>query len=315
MNPIKTAVIGVGFQGERHAQKFAALAASELIAVVDADAERAQAVASSLGVDVVPDFRDLIGKVGAVAVVTPTSTHFDITSALLESGIHVLLEKPIATTTDEARKLVEMAQANELVFQVGHLERFNPTVVALAEHIGEPLFIESHRIAPYKPRALDVSVVLDLMIHDIDLIHSFVRSPMEHVDAVGQSVFSDNIDVANARIRFANGCVANVTSSRISMKTERSLRIFQADAYVSADLQNKTLTSYSKRGSGPVSGPEDVTIDKQSFGDSDALMDQAAAFLDSVAGGPAPLVSGRTGMEALETATVIGELVGRHQAR
>jgi predicted dehydrogenase len=181
--------------------------------------------------------------------------------------------------------------------------------VALTDFVDEPRFIESNRIAPYKPRALDVSVVLDLMIHDIDLVHAFVQSPMESVDAVGRRVFSDNIDVANARIRFASGCVANVTSSRISMKTERSLRIFQDDSYVSADLQNKTLTSYRKRGEGPVSGPQDVDINSQSFGDADALMEQARAFLDSVANGTPPLVSGRTGLEALETATVIGDLI------
>jgi predicted dehydrogenase len=148
------------------------------------------------------------------------------------------------------------------------------------------------------------------MIHDIDLIHSFVRSPMEQVDAVGRSIFSDSTDVANARIRFASGCVANVTSSRTSMKTERSLRIFQADSYVSADLHNKTVARYAKKGTGPVTGPEDVTIDKNSFGDSDAMMDQTKAFLNSIAGGPPPLVSGQTATEALETAMVIAAAVG-----
>jgi predicted dehydrogenase len=153
------------------------------------------------------------------------------------------------------------------------------------------------------------------MIHDIDLIHGFVQSPMENVDAVGRSVFSNNIDVANARIRFVNGCVANVTSSRISLKTERSLRVFQADSYLSADLHSKALTTYMKRGTGPVSGPDDVAIEKQTFGDSDQLLDQARAFLLSVSGGPPPLVSGRTAMEAFATATVIGSLVGERQTQ
>ena len=314
MNPLKTAVIGVGVQGQRHAEKLAALPGSQLVGVVDVDSDRASAVALELGVDSIRDYRDLIGEVAAVAVATPTSTHFDITSTLLENGINVLLEKPIATTMDEARGLVELAKEKSLVLQVGHLERFNPTVVALAEYLDEPQFIESNRIAPYKPRALDVSVVLDLMIHDIDLIHSFVRAPMEQVDAVGRSVFSDNIDVANARIRFANGCVANVTASRISMKTERSLRIFQADSYLSANLHERKLTSYSKQSDGPVSGPEDVAVKKQTFVASDALMDQAKAFLESVAGGSGPLVSGRIAMEALETATVIGDLVSGRKA-
>ncbi len=314
MTTVRTAVIGVGVQGQRHAAKLAAIEESELVGVFDTDAGRCGEVARELETDCVSDYRDLFGSVDAVAIATPTSTHFDITSQFLERGVHVLLEKPIATTMDEARGLVELAEDRGLVFQIGHLERFNPAVLAMANHIDSPQFVESNRIAPYRPRALDVSVVLDLMIHDIDLIHSFVRSPMKNVDAVGRRIFSDNVDVANARIRFENGCVANVTSSRISMKTERSLRVFQSDSYVSADLQNKTVTSYRRRGSGPVKGPDDVAIEAQSFGDSDAMMDQAQAFVDAVNGGPSPLVSGRTGMQALETATVIAELVGRETA-
>lgn len=314
MKPIKTAVIGVGIQGQRHAEKLAALPTSQLASVIDLDADRARGVAAELGVSAARDYRDLIGEVSAVVVATPASTHFDITGTLLESGIHVLLEKPLATTMEEARKLVDLANSKGLVLQVGHLERFNPAVAALADRVTEPQFIESTRIARYQPRGLDVSVVLDLMIHDIDLIHSFVQSPMENVDAVGRSVFSNNIDIANARIRFANGCVANVTSSRISLKTERTLRVFEANSYMSADMQSRTLTCYSKRGDGPVMGPEDVRIDKQSFGESDALADQAKAFIDSVAGGPAPLVSARAAMEALETAMVISDLVGGQAA-
>jgi predicted dehydrogenase len=246
MKKIRTAAIGVGVQGQRHAQKLAALPASDLVAVVDADTDRARAVAAELNTSAVDDYRDLIGNIDAVALSTPTSTHYEIGRELLAAGIHILLEKPIATTVAESRELVRLAEEHSLVLQVGHLERFNPAISALVEHVDNPQFIESSRIAPYKPRALDVSVVLDLMIHDIDLIHSFVRSPMDQVDAVGRSVFSDSIDVANARIRFANGCIANVTSSRVSMKTERSLRIFQADSYLSADMQNKTMYRFAK---------------------------------------------------------------------
>jgi predicted dehydrogenase len=310
MNKIKTAVIGVGVQGKRHAEKLAVLPASQLISVVDTDADTASAVASELGVEAVQDYRDLIGEVAAVVVATPASTHIDVTTTLLENGIHVLSEKPLATTTEHARKLVDLATSNGLILQVGLLERFNPVVAALADRVTQPQFVESNRIARYQPRGLDVSVVLDLMMHDIDLIHSFVRSPMEHVEAVGRSVFSNNIDVANARIRFKNGCVANVTSSRISLKTERSLRIFQPDSYVSADMQDRVLAIYSKQVDGPVMGPGDVKIDKQSFDKSDALMEQARAFLDSVGGGPAPLVSGPSAIEAFETALAISDLVG-----
>ncbi len=303
---VKTAVIGVGVQGERHAEKFAALPASNLLGVADADAGRARAVADRFGVNAISDYRELLDGVDAVAIATPTSTHHDVTRRFLENGVHVLLEKPLATTMEEARDLVELAESSGLVFQVGHLERFNPAVRALGSMIERPQFIESNRIAPYKPRALDVSVVLDLMIHDIDLIHSFVQSPMERVDAVGRRVFADSVDVANARILFANGCIANVTSSRISMKSERSLRIFQNDAYLSADLQNRVVTSYRKKHDGPVTTPEDVLIEKSDFPTADPMMAQAEAFLEAIANGREALVSARSAMQALETADVIG---------
>lgn len=305
MSPVPVGVVGVGFQGRRHAQKLHAIENASLVAVVDPDTDALKSVAGELGVDGTRDHRDLIGRVSAAVVATPTSTHFDIASDLLRAGIHILIEKPLATHIDEARQLVEIADRNGLVLQVGHLERFNPVVVAMAELVKEPQFIESNRIAPFKRRALDVSVVLDLMTHDIDLIHSFVRSPIAHVDAVGRSVFTDNTDVANARITFTNGCVANVTSSRISLKTERTLRIFQPDAYVSGDLHQRTLAHYARIGTGPVAGPEDVRIEKKSFETGDALMEQARAFLDSVSGGPEPVASGRVALDTLETATEI----------
>ncbi len=314
MSGIRTAVVGVGHQGRWHADKFAALEQSELVAVVDADADRCREVAGALGVEAFGSTRDLIGKVDAVSVATPTRTHFEIVGTLLDNGIHVLVEKPVTATVEEATRLVELADARGLVFQVGHLERFNPAILGMADRVELPRFIESNRIAPYKPRSLDVSVVLDLMIHDIDLIHSFVQSPMIQVDAIGRPVFSNSIDVANARIRFENGCVANVTSSRISLKTERSLRIFQDDSYLSADLHNKYFTAYTRRNDGPVNGPEDVIIDRQSYESSDALLAQSRAFLKSVSGGPAPLVSGRTAMQALRTATVIGDRLAQRAA-
>lgn len=309
MNAIRTAVIGVGHQGRWHADKFAALEQSELVAVVDANEETRQKVAKDLNVEAVADYRGLIGRVDAVSIATPTPSHFEIVSTLLENGIHVLVEKPLTSTVEQARRLVDIADAGKLVLQVGHLERFNPAVMAVAPTVSQPRFIESLRIAPYQPRGLDVSVVLDLMIHDIDLIHSFACSRMVRVDAVGTSVFSDNIDIANARISFENGCVANVTSSRISLKTERTIRIFEASAYHSVDLFAKSATSYRARKDGRVEGPEDISIDASSFDASDALMVQAEAFLASVGGGPAPLVSGQTAMQALETAVAIGEQI------
>ncbi len=309
MRRIRTAVIGVGRQGRWHAEKLVALEKSNLIAVADIDDERCRAVASDLDVDAVGDFHDLVGEVDAVSIATPTPTHFDIASTFLRNGIHVLVEKPVTVTVNEVRNLVELADGKNVILQVGHLERFNPALMALAPYVREPQFIESHRIAPYKPRGLDVSVVLDLMIHDIDLVHSFVRSPVSIVDATGRSIMSDNIDIANARLKFENGCVANVTSSRISFKTEHTLRIFQSNAYFSVDRCNKLSHFERKKNEGPVETPEDISVDKWSCKASDALMTQSEAFLESIVGGPPPLVNGRIAMEALETAAAIGDMI------
>lgn len=302
-------MVGVGHQGKWHAEKFAALEKSDLVAVVDADAGHCRAVAKELNVTPLTDFEELIGKVDAVSIASPTRTHFDIAGTLLENGIHVLVEKPITTTLEEAEALVELAEGRGLVLQVGHLERFNPAIMALSEFLEEPQFIESNRIAPYKPRSTDVSVVLDLMIHDIDLVHSVVGSPVTSLDAIGGAIISNDIDIANARIKFENGCVANVTASRASFKTERSLRVFQENAYFNVDMHNKKSTVYRKKGDGPVMSPDDIAVDEQTYGASDALMVQSEAFLDSITGGPPPLVSGRIGMQALKTALDIGEML------
>ncbi len=311
MDQIRTAVVGVGHMGRWHADKFAALKNSHLVALADQDGDRCRQLASEFGVDALNDYRDLIGQVDAVSIATPTASHFDIAHALLDSGIHVLIEKPMTSTVEQARELVELASGKNVVLQVGHLERFNPAIAGLTKQVDNPQFIESHRISPYKPRSLDVSVVLDLMIHDIDLIHSLVRSPMAQVEATGKEIITDNFDIANARIRFENGCVANVTSSRISFKTEHKLRIFQSNAYFSIDLFNKKATSYHKKSEGPIRSPMDIKISKSSAKKSDALLVQSEAFLASVAGGPPPVVNGRIGMEALETALAITEAI-RH---
>ena len=306
---MRTAVVGVGHQGKWHAEKFVALEASELVAVVDKDTERCKALATELDAKPVSDFKELIGDVDAVSIASPTRSHFDIASTLLENDIHVLVEKPITTTLEEAEALVELAEGRGLVLQVGHLERFNPAVMGFGKFLQEPQFIESNRIAPYKPRSTDVSVVLDLMIHDIDLVHSIVGSQVTSLDATGGSIISNDIDIANARIKFANGCVANVTASRAGFKTERSLRVFQENAYFNVDLHNKKSTIYQKKGDGPVMSPEDISVDEQTYDASDALMVQSEAFLNSIAGGPPPLVSGRIGMQALKTALDIGEML------
>jgi len=309
MQPVRTAVIGVGYLGRFHAQKYAALPESTLVAVVDARADARDKVAAEVGCRAVADFREILGEVDAVSIATTTPTHFPIARECLERGLHVLVEKPITETPEQARTLIEAAQRRGRILQVGHLERFNSAVLALEGVLGTPRFIESHRLAPFKERGTDVNVVLDLMIHDIDLIQSLVGSPIVSIDAVGTSVFSSELDIANARIRYANGCVANTTASRVSMKMERKLRLFQDDAYVSIDLQQKVLTIVRKPPAGATATPGQVSIEERSFEQGDALRFEIEAFLRSIREGRPPVVSGEDGLRALETAIRITQLV------
>ena len=302
---IRTAVIGVGYLGQFHAEKYAQLDNAELVAVVDLDHERAAQVAEKVGARSCSDFREILGQVDAVSIVVPTQSHYEVAKAFLEKGVHVLLEKPITTTLTEADELIRIAASMKAVFQVGHLERFNPAVLALDGVVSKPGFIESIRIAPFKPRGTDVNVVLDLMIHDIDIIQNIVGSKAEHINSIGTPVFSEEEDIANARIQFANGCIANVTASRISLKSERKMRIFQPDAYISVDFQNKTFAVFRKGDGEMFPGVPNITKEEHSFGQTDALKSEIEAFLDSIATGKPPVVSGEDGRQALETALKI----------
>ncbi|HEY6837738.1 MAG TPA: Gfo/Idh/MocA family oxidoreductase [Geobacteraceae bacterium] len=305
MNKIRCAVIGVGYLGQFHAEKYAALPGAELVGVVDADRERAGQIGEKLGVSSFADYRELLDRVDAVSIVVPTQHHFEVARAFLDRGIHVLLEKPITTTLKEAEELIRVAGARNAVFQVGHLERFNPVILALEGVVKDPGFIESVRIAPFKPRGTDVNVVLDLMIHDIDIIQHIVGSKVKHINSIGAPVFTEEEDIANARIQFANGCVANVTASRISLKSERRMRIFQPDAYINVDFQNKKLAVFRKGEGEMFPGVPNIKVEEQSFDQVDALKCEIEAFLDSVATGKPPVVSGEDGKMALETALMI----------
>ena len=315
MDRLRVAVVGVGYLGRFHAQKYASLPGCELVAVADAHPDVGGAVASELGTRAVADYRELLGKVAAVSIVTPTAAHFEIARAFLESGTHVLVEKPITESVEQARTLVAAARRAGRVLQVGHLERFNPAIVAAEPHLRTPRFIDCQRLAPFRERGTDVNVVLDLMIHDLDIVQSIVGSEIEHIDAVGTPVFSPEIDIANARIRFANGCVANATASRVSLKTERRLRIFQDDAYLSLDLQQKILTVIRKQAVAAGEARLPVSIDEQSFEPGDALRSEIEAFLASCRGERAVAVSGEDGARALQTAVAIAAAVNRAAAR
>jgi predicted dehydrogenase len=307
MAGIRTAVIGVGYLGRFHAQKYAALPEVELIGVADSKVAAAEAVARELGVRPFADYRELLGQVDAVSIVTPTPAHASIATAFLESGAHVLVEKPITASIAEAEALIRVAHARGRVLQVGHLERFHPVVLGAERHLKSPRFIECHRLAPFRERGTDVNVVLDLMIHDIDLLQSIVGSEIVALDAVGTAVFSRETDIANARIRFASGCVANATASRVSLKTERKLRIFQDDAYLSLDLQQKILTVIRKRETPSGDTQLPVSIAEESFEQGDALLAEIAAFLRSARGLEPVAVSGEDGLRALRTAMAISE--------
>jgi len=302
MQKIRVAVVGVGYLGRFHAQKYAQAADCELCCVCDLQQEARERVSAELGTRGLAEYRELLGQVDAVSVVTPTPTHFAIARDFLSAGAHVLLEKPITETLEQARELIDLAARNKRVLQVGHLERFNAAILAAEPYLKSPRFIECHRLAPYRERGTDVNVVLDLMIHDIDIVQTVVGAPIEAIDAVGTPVFSDEIDIANARIRFANGCVVNATASRVSFKTERKLRIFGGDAYLSLDLHQKIMTLIRKRAVAQAAGELPVSIEEQNLEPGDALKAEIDSFLECARTGRAPVVPGEAGLMALETA-------------
>ena len=315
MTVLRTAVIGVGYLGRYHAEKYAQLPESRLIAVVDTNTSRAEALGQKLGVQALTDYRDLLGRVDAVSIVVPTPLHYPIARSFLEHGSHVLVEKPMTSSLEQAQSLIDLARENRRKLQIGHLERFNTAVLGLHKVVNTPQFIESHRLAPFKPRGTDISVVLDLMIHDIDIILNIVDSGLESVDASGVPVLTSEVDIANARLVFESGCVANVTASRVSTKTERKMRLFQHDAYISVDFHNRVLSIHRKGRGEMFPGIPNIEIEKNHFKDGDALKTEIKMFLKSITAEDEPIVSGEDGKQALETAMKISALLARQAPR
>lgn len=308
MKPLRAAVIGVGYLGKYHAQKYAALEDVELVAVADANLPRAQEVARAYGCRAVDDFHTVLGEVDLASIVVPTERHYAVARACLEAGTHILVEKPITRTVEEADELIRLAASHGRTFQVGHLERFNPAIRALHEVLREPLFIESYRLASFKPRGTDVDVALDLMVHDIDIILNLVRSEIADIRPIGFPVLTDGVDIAHARLEFANGCVANVTASRVSDKTLRKLRVFQQDAYFSVDLQPPKLICWRRLREG---GGARLVSEEKGFPQADLLREEVRAFVDAVRSGMPPVVNGADGRRALEVALRISAGTGR----
>jgi len=299
---VKAGVVGVGAIGRNHARIYAELDTAELVAVYDANREAALEIAERFGCVAAESLEQLIGEVDVASVATPTVTHREIGGRLLEAGRHVLVEKPISDSVDEARVLIDLAQQKGKVLQVGHIERFNPVMSQLESHLDRPRFIESHRLSPFPQRSLDIGVVLDLMIHDLDIILHLVDSAVAHIDAVGIPVLTRREDIANARIRFENGCVANVTASRISPERMRKIRVFQGDAYLSLDYQDQSGWIY-RRADGQIHRSE-VEVEKD-----EPLKCELAAFVKCAAEGTVPRVCGQQGAAALDVALEITRII------
>lgn len=309
MKPLRVGVAGVGYLGRFHAEKYERMNGVELVGVVDIIPERAEAAAKQYGTAPYTDYRDLIGQVDAMSVVVPTPMHFPVSRDFLENDVDVLVEKPMTETLEEADELIKIADSRGPIIQVGHLERFNPAVMALRGIVDQPMFIESHRLHVFQERGTDVDVVLDLMIHDIDIILNFVKSEIESIHAAGVPVVSSHGDIANARLIFKNGCVANVTASRISLKTTRKTRIFQKDTYVSVDYANSKITVIKKDGNASALPIPGMSLERKNFEEADALESELTAFVRSVRNREVPTVSGRDGRNALQVALSIREQI------
>ncbi len=306
---IRTAVIGVGYLGRFHAQKYARLAESDLVAIVDLDAGRAAEIAAEVHTGSLTDYRQLIGKVDAVSIVTPTPQHFAIARDFLSAGIHVLLEKPMTKSLAEADELIEVAGKSGALLQVGHLERFNSAFAAVRNRLSSPMFVETDRLALFNERGLEVDVVLDLMIHDIDIILTIINSPVKCIHASGVSVLSRLPDIATVRIEFENGAVANLTASRISIKAMRKLRIFQENCYFSADYSEKRAYAVYKEAESGEDGFPQLSLENFEIVEKDALEEEISSFMRAVRAGSRPEVDGEQGRRALAVALEISRLI------
>ncbi|MEM0969577.1 MAG: Gfo/Idh/MocA family oxidoreductase [Verrucomicrobiota bacterium] len=296
--PVRTGVVGVGSIGQNHARIYGALDSCHLTAIFDRDPDRAREFSEKYGGEVTHSLEEFAELVDAASISTPTVTHREIASELLTRGVHCLVEKPIADRTEDAQAMVELAKEHDRLLQVGHIERFNPVLSQLESRLSDPKFIEVHRLSPFPNRSMDVGVVLDVMIHDLEIVLHLVRSPIAHLDAVGVPVLTAREDLANVRIRFKNGCVANITASRVSPEKLRKIRVFQHDTYLSLDYQEQAGKIYRKEGLQII--PEEVIVERD-----EPLKLELSSFVDCVARRERPKVSGAEAAAALEVALEI----------
>ena len=311
MDQLKVGVIGVGHLGQHHARIYSSLSNTTLVAVSDLDKTRGQLIAKRYHVPFFEDLANLLPQVQAVSVAVPTSAHYPIVKTCLKAGLHVLVEKPITSTIDEGNDLVRLAQEKQVVLQVGHIERFNPVVDVARSYIDHPGFIECHRLGPFQPRGTDVDVVLDLMIHDLDMVLSLNLGQVQQVEAVGMPVFTNIIDIANARIEFSGGCVANLTASRVSTGRLRKLRVFQPDCYLSVDYQAREAIVHQRVGT---QGEDSAIRTHHLRGEDDEpLRRELYSFANSVQNGTECPVPGKQGVASLELAHKVLEAIGRSE--
>ena len=308
---LHTAVIGVGYLGKFHAQKYAQLPSCQLVGVADIDHTCGQQVACDCNTHYFNDYRELIGRVDAVSVVVPTVMHHAIASDFLKAGVHVLVEKPMASNLSQAEEMIRLARENQLILQVGFLERYNAALGSASHKVKHPRFIESHRLASFKPRSMDIDVIMDLMIHDLDIILNIVDSPLKDIAANGSAVVSEAIDIAQARLSFANGCVANLTASRISQKSKRKMRFFQKNACICVDFQEQKVSHFFKGDGELHPGIPIIECQEQSYQGGDALRLEIEEFLISVEASCPPRVSGEDGRDALHAAHRISAIIAQ----
>jgi predicted dehydrogenase len=309
---LRVAVIGVGHLGEYHVQKYKGLPGVELVGVADVDGDRVNEIAQRYDTKAYGDHRDILGMVDAVSLAVTTEMHFEVAKDILQRGIHMLIEKPITYDLREADTLINMARQQDLVLQVGLIERFNPAIVKMERMLNNPVFIESHRMNLFTKRGLDVDVVLDLMIHDLDIILHIVPSEVKEIHAVGMPVITDKTDIANVRLIFENGTAANLTASRVSGKMLRKIRVFQPDAYISADCGKRQLTVISLDSEKKDSDDfPQVGTSKEEYSETDPLNDEISSFINAVANGSDPVVSGEDGRNALRVALNIIDQIER----
>jgi predicted dehydrogenase len=312
--PLRTAVVGVGHFGQHHAGKLANAAESRLVAIVDRDLARAKSIGDKYGAEALSDYRELFGRVDAVSIATPPASHESRAKDFIEPGVHVLVEKPITETLDDAERLIRLAETHRRILQVGHIERFSAVGRRLAEFVKRPLFIQAQRIGPFKPRGEAVSAVLDLMIHDLDLILSLVGAPIEWVHAIGAPVLTGADDIANCRVQFTNGTVADLTASRVSLKLERKMRIFQQDSCTSVDFVKRRISVF-RRGPRADGAASEITVDETVYAQVDALEEEIGAFLAAAGGSGPTIVTGEDGRRALEAALMIDKQLRAHWGR